>query len=215
MCWILLEEKSRQMIHAYNKIYLNSVIHNIAAVFDLAINAESLTADSFAYDFSSSDVAKGIENGSPNMLSGKSAAELLTIILSKDIAYSSVAMNRTPEYWGGWILAYAQWYLNKSFSEILSVISFSLIVALYNPYHESDEMKMVEYIKELFPKVPALKRIRQLRKLTQKQLSVLSGVKLRSIQAYEQGDNDIQKAQAETLHLLAKTLDCTIEELLA
>lgn len=76
-------------------------------------------------------------------------------------------------------------------------------------------MKMVEYIKELFPKVPALKRIRQLRKLTQKQLSVLSGVKLRSIQAYEQGDNDIQKAQAETLYLLAKTLDCTIEELLA
>lgn len=214
MCLILLEEKLKLMIHAYNKIYLNSVIHNIAAVFDLAINAEKCTADNFAHEFSNSIVANGIESGSPDMLSGKSAAELLTIILGKDIAYSSVAMNRTPEYWGGWVLAYAQWYLNKSFSEILSVISFSQIVALYHPYHESDEMKMVEYIKDMFPNVSSLKRIRQLRKLTQEQLSVLSGVKLRSIQAYEQCDHDIQKAQVETLHLLAKALDCTIEELL-
>ena len=52
------------------------------------------------------------------------------------------------------------------------------------------------------------------RKATQEQLATLSGVNVRSIRAYEQGDNDITKAQGDTLQMLAKTLDCSIEELL-
>ncbi len=53
-----------------------------------------------------------------------------------------------------------------------------------------------------------------LRNLSQKQLAELSGVKLRSIQCYEQGDIDIRNAQAKTLYALAKVLDCTIEKLI-
>ena len=36
------------MIRAYNNIYLNTVMHNIAALFDIAINAEGMNADVFA-----------------------------------------------------------------------------------------------------------------------------------------------------------------------
>ena len=50
--------------------------------------------------------------------------------------------------------------------------------------------------------------------LSQKQLAALSGVKLRSIKCYEQGDIDIRNAQAETLYALAKVLDCSIEDLI-
>jgi transcriptional regulator with XRE-family HTH domain len=50
--------------------------------------------------------------------------------------------------------------------------------------------------------------------LTQKQLSEKSGVNLRMVQKYENGEKDINKAQAITLHLLAQALDCTIEDLL-
>ena len=83
-----------------------------------------------------------------------------------------------------------------------------------SPYHEADEQKTVEIIAKLFSPVSQLKLIRQKRKLTQEQLAEISGVNLRSIRSYEQGDNDIGKAQAETLQMLAKALDCRIEELL-
>ena len=202
------------MIRAYNEVYLNSVMHNLAALFDMAINAEQLDANEFAVTFASSDVAKGIENGVPDMMVGKSATEMLMMILGRDVEYDSVPMNRTPEYWAGWILALAQWELNRSFSEIINVMPFEQLVRMYYPYHEADERKTVEVIADLFPKVSSLKLIRQKRKLTQEHLALLSGVNVRSIRSYEQGDNEISKAQAETLQMLAKALDCSIEELL-
>ncbi len=203
------------MIHAYNDIYLNSVMHNLAALFDIAINAEGINPDIFADMFVNSKIASGIEAGVPDILVGKSATEMLVIILDKEIEYTVVPVDRTPEYWAGWILANAQWYLNKTFKEILSVMPFSMLVSMYYPYHEADEMKMIEKIENCFPSISTLKIIRQKRNLTQEELALLSGVNIRSIRSYEQKDNDILKAQGDTLQKLAKTLDCTIEELLS
>ncbi len=202
------------MIHAYNNLYLNSVMHNLAALFDIAINAEELDADQFATMFANSKIASGIEAGSPDILVGKSATEMLMIILNREVEYTVIPVDRTPEYWAGWVLANAQWYLNKSFKDILAVMPFSKLVGMYYPYHEADEMKTVEIIKSYFPTVSALKTIRKKRKLSQEELAILSGVNVRSIRAYEQGKNDIAKAQGDTLQLLAKALDCSIEELL-
>lgn len=50
--------------------------------------------------------------------------------------------------------------------------------------------------------------------LSQSQLSAASDVNLQMIQKYEMGVKDINKAQASTLLKLAKTLNCTIEDLL-
>jgi len=202
------------MIHAYNEIYLNNVMKNLGALFDLAINAEEYDKDDFALVFAGSDIALGIEAGVPNMLAGKSATELLIEITGKDCEYTSVPTERTAEYWAGWVLALSQWYLNKSFADILSVMPFSRLVNMYYPYHEADEMKTVEVIQGLFPKTPALKLLRQKRNLTQEQLAALSGVNVRSIRSYEQGSNELAKAQGETLLMLAKTLSCSVEDLL-
>ena len=202
------------MIHAYNEIYLNNVMHNLSAFFDIAINAIQMDADDIAMRFCESKIASGIENGHPNYLSGKSATEMRSELLEQDIEYNQVPMDRSPEYWAGWVLAYAQWYLNRSFKEIIGVIPFSKLISLYHPYHEASEIKTVERIRSLFPSESSLKRIRMQRKLSQKQLAELSNVKLRNIQCYEQGDIDIANAKAETLYALAKVLDCSIEDLL-
>lgn len=202
------------MIHAYNEVYLNTVMHNLGALFDIAINALGIDADTFANQFVNSRVASGIEAGTPDMLVGKSATEMLMIILDKKINDVIVPADRTKEYWAGWILANAQWYLNKSFKEIVSVMPFSKLIALYYPYHESNEMKTIEKIATCFPQVSTLKTLRQKRKLTQEELALLSGVKVRSIRSYEQGQNELSKAQGDTLLMLAKALDCTIEDLL-
>lgn len=202
------------MIHAYNKLYLDTVMHNLAALFDLAINIENIDSDTFADMFSNSIIARGIEEKSPDILAGKSAIEMLMIILNKNVENTEISSNRTPQYWAGWILAYAQWYLNKSFKDILNVMPFSTLISLYYPYHEANEMKVIEIIQKLFPKTSSLKEMRRKRKLTQEQLSLLSGVNIRSIKSYEQKENDILKAQIETILMLAEALDCSIEELI-
>lgn len=204
------------MIRAYNEMYLDTVMKNLAAVTDIAINAEEMPADKFGAAFAASDVADKIENAVPDMLAGKSAAEMLSIIMKNDIDYTRVPTDRTPEYWAGWVLARAQWELNRPFGEILSAIPLSSIIGLYHPYHEADESKTVELINARLPKKEStLKRIRRDCRLTQEQLALLSGVNIRSIRAYEQGDNELSHAQGDTLLQLAHALDCTVEKLLS
>ena len=72
------------MIRAYSDMYLNSVMHNLAALFDIAINAEGLDADEFASKFATSEIATGIEAGVPDILAGKSATEMLMIVLESE-----------------------------------------------------------------------------------------------------------------------------------
>ena len=59
-----------------------------------------------------------------------------------------------------------------------------------------------------------LKNIRTQRGYSQSKLAELSGVSLRMIQYYEQGVNDINLAQAITVHKLAQALECSMEELM-
>ena len=59
-----------------------------------------------------------------------------------------------------------------------------------------------------------LKEIRTQQGLSQSLLSKEANVSLKTLQAYEQGDRDIKKAQAETVYKLAKALNCKIEELI-
>ena len=59
-----------------------------------------------------------------------------------------------------------------------------------------------------------LKEIRKSKNMTQSKLSEISGVNTRMIQYYEQGKNDINKAEALTVYKLAQALECKIEDLL-
>ena len=49
------------MIHAYSDVYLNSVMHNLAALFDIAINAEGMNPDVYLAVCASTK-ARDIEN---------------------------------------------------------------------------------------------------------------------------------------------------------
>ena len=51
--------------------------------------------------------------------------------------------------------------------------------------------------------------------LSQSQLAnMVEGLSLRTLQHYEQGSRDINKAAASTVHRLAVVLGCTVEDLL-
>jgi DNA-binding transcriptional regulator YiaG len=126
-------------------------------------------------------------------------------------------VDRSPEYWAGWALAYYQWSTALSFREIVAAVPLHEIIMLYEPYHEMDIRQFCDKMSELYRmKRPDtnLKRIRKLAGLTQNELAAQSGIPLRTIQQYEQRQKDINKAQAEYLILLSKALHCSAEELI-
>lgn len=202
------------MIHAYDKYYLDMTQRKLGMLFELAVLQEGMDIDSFAQLFLSSKVSRAIEKADPIYIAGKSALELLAIVLNKDIGPVETSMQCSPEYWVGWVLAYIQWDTNKSFAEIIKAYPCSKLLLNYFPYHEMDITQIVELVKKHLDMDCPLKKWRQKRQLSQNQLALLSGVPVRNIKAYEQGVVELSKAQGETLYLLSKALDCTIEDLL-
>jgi len=55
---------------------------------------------------------------------------------------------------------------------------------------------------------------RNVKNITQKELSERSGVNIRMIQYYEQGFRDINKAEAMTVYKLAQALGCSVKDIL-
>ena len=125
----------------------------------------------------------------------------------EDVMY----VDKSPEYWAGWALAFYQWYSTKSFSRIFRAVPIREILRMYPVFHEMDIMKFVdamnEKIKQFYPETN-LKRIRCYAGYSQKELADLSGVFIRQIQLFEQRQRDINKAQALSVAKLGRVLGC-------
>ena len=126
-------------------------------------------------------------------------------------------VDRSPEYWSGWALAYYQWYSGCSFMDILSAVPLSEILRMYPVYHEMDIRQFVDRMDELLKKAYPTTRLKSRRMtsgMSQSELAEDSGVALRQIQLFEQRQRDINSAAAITLLQLSKSLHCQMEDLL-
>lgn len=210
------------MTHAYQEIYLSKAQQVLGDAFDYAVNICNISGEDFIKLFLVSSISKRMEKGEPSCLVGKSGIELVLEILeettNKEINASSVeSIGRSREYWIGWAVAYYQWYSDRKFSEIFTVVSFEDLQNMYYTLHEADISKFVDIIDEKIKTVFSetnLKRIRLAYGCTQAELANKSGVSLRSIQMYEQRNKDINKASVDTLYRLSKTLGCSMEDLI-
>ena len=210
------------MIHAYDKDYLYYAQHNLGHMVDFAVNTCEYSLDEFFEMFRVSNVCKQFEEGNPSYLVGKTGCELARLVIlevkekeiqEKDIMY----MDRSPEYWLGWSLAYYVWEKNCRFDYIFRVICPKNLIGMYDTLHEADISKFVIQIdnklKEYYDK-SMLARLRTYANLSQSMLAEKSGINIRIIQSYEQGMRDINKAQFSTIVKLAKALNCEPIELL-
>lgn len=201
------------MIHAYNEYYLELTQSKLGSMFEIACFNQKLSVDEFAEKFVASKVCNAFEEANPIYIAGKSANELLGIVLDKEIEYKQ-NMTASPEYWLGYVLAYLQWYFDKPFKELIEINPCSELLLCYFPYHEMDISQLINMYKERFFKDTPLSMYRKKRKLSQSELAKISEISLRSIKAYEQGKLDISKASYETLYKLAKALNCSVEDLI-
>ena len=138
--------------HAYNELLLNSSKNNLAILFDYAVNVKHLSIDEIVDDFISSDISKDIESGTSIYIDGITGIELYFEIEDDNLIEEHHCYNRSKEFWLGYYVAYAQWYLNCSFKDIFKVISPNDLLERYSIYHEVSEIKFAEYIKELIKK---------------------------------------------------------------
>lgn len=211
------------MTHAYARTYLADAEDCLGCAFDYAVHDCGVAGNTFATAFVHSGLARLFETGNPSIVSGMSGIELAYAALSAcgmltEQPEPTYARNLSPEYWAGWALAQYQWDRAIRFVEVFARISFSEISELYTPLHEADISVFMEHLDQMLlkstPKQTNLARIRKQRGLTQGELARASGVGLKSIQAYEQRFNDINKASAEYLSRFAWVLGCSMSDLL-
>ena len=91
------------------------------------------------------------------------------------------------------------------------------ILDMYDKYHEMDIMHFVDRINEIRKeKSPEtyLKKYRRLRGYSQSELSKITGIPLKTLQHYEQGDKSMAKANAVYIITLARVLGCSPETLI-
>ena len=210
------------MIRAYREFYLNDAKENLAVFFDYGINICKFDMNLYSKLFVQSGYADRFERGNPAIIVGMSGVELAKKVIM--YAYPNwkfpertLSEERSSVYWAGWALAEYQWATCKRFKDIFTKISFAEIVSMYGVYHEMDIEHFIEEMNNKYNSIEQdtrLKTIRENRGISQSELAMLSGVKLRSIQMYEQKVNDIDKAQVGTIYKLSRVLGCTIEDLL-
>lgn len=210
------------MMHAYDEMYLHDAMKNLGEAFDYAATVLHIPMDDFLDMFIISGIAERFGCGEPKFVSGFSGTELVWEVLGrtgKNVVFSAPQSeyDYSPPYWCGWILAFYQWNTGKSFKDIKKYLPMREIYKLYPTLHEASEEKFVDVANSIFErkKLPAkLQTVRKAIGLSQKELSVRSGVSLRMIQQYEQRAKDINKATASNLFALAQALGCKAEDLL-
>ena len=210
------------MMHAYDEQYLDDAMRNLGEAADYAVNACNMSLQKFFDLFVTSGVAARFESGDFTLIAGMSGVELAYKVLEEsNIAHNRIkpnyTANRSEAYWTGWALAYYQWFTALSFKEIIQYIPIRDIVDLYWPYHEMDIRQFVDKMNERYKAAKPdtnLKIRRQRNGLSQRELAEATGISIRTIQQYEQRQKNINKAQAESLVVLAQVLYCNVEDLI-
>lgn len=209
-------------IRAYDEIYLSGAQNILGHAVDFAVMSLCIEPDVFGSALAVSGSGKQFASGNPRYVAGMNGCELAREILDEvKISYTDAEdvmyLDKSPEYWAGWVLAFYQWRADISFMDILRVVSLEKIIAMYPIYHEMDLVKFAEQMDLLIKVANPHTRLHKRRKnagLSQSGLAAEAGVPVRQIQLFEQGQRDINKTAAETLYRLAKALHCRMEDLM-
>lgn len=209
------------MTCAYDKDMMLSARQNMAVMIDYAVTWCRMPLRDFYSRWLGSRIPEMFAAGHPKFTLGMSGIELAARVVENsggslplDDTYT-FPQEDSSYFWTGWALCQYQWYKNVSFASIDKYgLPIERIHSLFNPLHEADITKVFDVFDSWYrPRPKSLKEQRKLNGLTQQELAELSDVSLRMIRAYEQGRQDIGKAEASSLLRLAHALHCAPEEL--
>ena len=130
-------------IRAYYEGYLDDAMDTMGNMMDHALNTCGMNGDDFFYMFLASGTARQFELGNPRYLAGMTGAEIVREIVLREKGIElnepeEYDLDKSPEYWCGWILAYYQWRTCRSFRRIRQIVSIEEILWMYPTHHEAD-----------------------------------------------------------------------------
>lgn len=207
-------------ICAYSRDYLELAQKNMGDMLDYAVNTLDYSLKEIWSMFIGSGISSQIEIGNSKYIAGMTGCELVDCILKRsgleNLKEHVMYLDKTPEYWCGWALAYYQWYRNVSFGRINEAIPIDVIKNMYCTMHEADISRFVTAMDEKmkgFFKETNLKYYREISGISQSELAKESGVSLRMVQMLEQKKRNINKTGFEYVLSMAKVLGCRVEDL--
>lgn len=207
------------MTYAYDRNYLEAARAVLGRMLDYAVYDLKYELSDFWDRFLASPVSLLFEQGDASVVVGRSGVELALMVCGKNKNYPRPRFTeeRSAEYWLGWAIAYFQWSTGIPFSQITEFVPIVKIRDMYSPYHEMDVRQFCDALSAVYAKYKKetnLKRKRKEAGISQSQFADLTGIPLRTIQQYEQGQKSINKARAEYLIAMARALCCKPELLL-
>ena len=210
------------VIHAYDEIYTQYAQDILGHAVDFAVLTLDIDPDLFGSAFVVSNVSKQFAYGNPRYVAGMNGCELARMILDEThITYPATEdvmfLDKSPEYWAGWALAFYQWFSGRSFHDILDAVPLSQIINMYSVFHEMDISQFSNHMDILLRKAYPFTQLKKRRMncgMSQSELASDSGVALRQIQLFEQRQRNINNAAGATLFRLSKALHCRMEDLL-
>ena len=209
-------------IRAYYEEYVAGAQRILGDMMDFAIVSLNLDTKDFETAFLISPTSKQFAAGNPKYVAGMNGCELARQILTETETpftdmEDAMYLDKGPEYWAGWALAFFQWYSDYSFQEILRAVPLENVIRMYSIYHEMDIMQFVDRMYEIIREKNEKTTLRSKREncgYSQNDLAMASGVSLRQIQLFEHRQRDINKTSAETLLRLSKALFCKMEDVI-
>jgi DNA-binding transcriptional regulator YiaG len=201
------------MIHAYDEYYLEKARTALGRMLDFAVYDLGYDLSEFWELFLASNISTRFERGDSSLIAGKSGVEIAYEVLEEkaERITPQYTVNRSREYWTGWALAFYQWETGLPFHVITEIVPIDKIRMLYSPYHEMDIRQFCHKMNQLYRlrnQETNLKRLRRMAGFSQAELAEQTGIPIRTIQQYEQGQKNINKAQAEYVLKLSKALYC-------
>lgn len=207
---------------AYYEGYLDNAQDILGNMLDYAVNRCCLDPEDFFVMFLTSGAAEQFERGNPRYVVGMTGAELAKEVIQKVTGKEPEEpeepdLDKTPEYWCGWILAYYQWRTCRSFQRIYQVIPIKELLHLYPTHHEADVERAVDTMNHIYKKRHTKTYLQQKREnmgLSIAELARQCGV---SQEMYEKLENDftkIQSTEAQTVFRLSRILGCRMEDVL-
>ncbi len=143
-------------IRAYDEIYLTDAQNILGHAFDFALVTLGFEIDDFTDKLVNAKASKQFEKGNPRYVTGMNGCEFVKEIYEEyEITIDhedEMYLDKSPEYWCGWALAFYQWYSGKSFKEILSVVTINRLLDMYPAFHEMDIMQFAEAMGEILKK---------------------------------------------------------------
>lgn len=146
-----------QKTEAYPEEFVESAQNVLGEAFDWVVNTCGDSLARFADRFAQSPVGALFEQGAPKYTMGVNGAELANAVMqSLDLApYEQEPefwMDKSAEYWTGYMLALYQWSKGISFRDILAQIGVDKLMGLYDLGHEQDESKVMGIMDEWMSK---------------------------------------------------------------